>query len=47
MELVFAIAHRIMVMVRGTTLIQGLPEDVRCNKEVQDAYLGESEGGAC
>ena len=47
MELVFSIAHRIMVMVRGTTLIQGLPEDVRCNKEVQDAYLGESEGGAC
>jgi branched-chain amino acid transport system ATP-binding protein len=47
MELVFSIAHRIMVMVRGTTLIQGLPGDVRCNQEVQDAYLGESEGGAC
>jgi branched-chain amino acid transport system ATP-binding protein len=47
MELVFAIAHRIMAMVRGATLIQGLPEDVRCNREVQDAYLGESEGGVC
>jgi branched-chain amino acid transport system ATP-binding protein len=47
MELVFAIAHRIMVMVRGATLIQGLPEDVRCNREVQDAYLGQSEGGVC
>jgi branched-chain amino acid transport system ATP-binding protein len=47
MELVFAIAHRIMVMVRGATLVQGFPEDVRCNQEVQDAYLGESEGGAC
>ena len=47
MELVFAIAHRIMVMVRGATLIQGLPEEVRCNREVQEAYLGESESGAC
>jgi len=47
MELVFAIAHRIMVMVRGATLIQGLPEDVRCNREVQDAYLGQSESGVC
>ena len=43
MEIVFAIAHRIMVMVRGATLIQGLPGDVRCNREVQDAYLGESD----
>jgi len=47
MELVFAIAHRIMVMVRGTTLVQGFPEDVRCNQEVQDAYLGENERDAC
>ena len=47
MELVFAIAHRIMVMVHGATLIQGLPEEVRCNREVQDAYLGESEKGVC
>ena len=43
MELVFAIAHRIMVMVHGRSIIQGLPEEVRCNREVQDAYLGESE----
>ena len=47
MELVFAIAHRIMVMVRGTTLIQGPPGDVRGNKEVQDAYLGEGESDLC
>jgi branched-chain amino acid transport system ATP-binding protein len=47
MELVFAIANRIMVMVRGKSIIQGLPEDVRCNREVQDAYLGESETGIC
>ena len=43
MELVFAIAHRIMVMVRGATIIQGLPGEVRCNQQVQDAYLGGSE----
>ncbi len=47
MELVFAIAEEIMVMVRGKSIIQGLPEEVRANKEVQDAYLGESENEAC
>lgn len=44
MELVFAIAQRIMVMVRGSTIVQGLPDDVRRNQQVQDAYLGEGEG---
>ena len=43
MEIVFAIAQRIMVMVRGKSITQGLPENVRSNKEVQDAYLGENE----
>jgi branched-chain amino acid transport system ATP-binding protein len=43
MELVFAIAQRIMVMVRGATIVQGAPEEVRCNQQVQDAYLGGSE----
>jgi branched-chain amino acid transport system ATP-binding protein len=43
MELVFAIANRIMVMVRGATIIQGCCEDVRCNEAVQDAYLGRSD----
>jgi len=46
MEIVFGIAQRIMVMVRGSTIIQGIPADVRCNKEVQDAYLGQ-EGEIC
>jgi branched-chain amino acid transport system ATP-binding protein len=41
MELVFAIAHRIMVMVHGRSILQALPEDIRDNREVQDAYLGE------
>ncbi len=44
MELVFAIARRIMVMVRGSTIVQGLPDEVRRNQQVQDAYLGGDEG---
>jgi branched-chain amino acid transport system ATP-binding protein len=40
MELVFAIANRIMVMVRGSTIVQGSCDEVRRNKAVQDAYLG-------
>jgi len=43
MEIVFGIANRIMVMVRGGTVIQGSCEKVRCNEAVQDAYLGGSD----
>ncbi|RLB04084.1 MAG: ABC transporter ATP-binding protein, partial [Deltaproteobacteria bacterium] len=35
------IAKSIMVMHQGRTLIQGSPEEVRGNREVQEAYLGE------
>jgi len=42
--LVFTIAKRIMVMVRGGTVIQGSGEEVRRNREVQSAYLGETGG---
>ncbi|MDI9558749.1 MAG: ABC transporter ATP-binding protein [Syntrophorhabdus sp.] len=43
MEIVFGIASRIMVMVRGGTIVQGTCEEVRCNEAVQDAYLGGSD----
>jgi branched-chain amino acid transport system ATP-binding protein len=43
MEIVFGIANRIMVMVRGGTIIQGTCEQVRCDQAVQDAYLGGSD----
>jgi branched-chain amino acid transport system ATP-binding protein len=43
MEIVFGIANRIMVMVRGVTIIQGACDEVRCNQAVQDAYLGGSD----
>jgi len=40
MNIVFSIAQSIMVMRHGQTIIQGSPEEVRSNKEVQEAYLG-------
>jgi branched-chain amino acid transport system ATP-binding protein len=40
MNIVFSIAQSIMVMRHGQTIIQGSPEVVRSNKEVQEAYLG-------
>ena len=42
MELVFSMAHKIMVMQQGISLIQGKPDEVRENKLVQEAYLGEA-----
>lgn len=41
MDIVFSIAQRIMVMRHGQTILQGTPEEVRSNPEVQEAYLGE------
>ncbi|MHB8109063.1 MAG: ABC transporter ATP-binding protein [Syntrophorhabdaceae bacterium] len=43
MEIVFSISDRIMVMVRGATIIEGTCNEVRCCQEVQDAYLGGSD----
>jgi len=43
MEIVFGIADRVMVMVRGCTIAQGPCEEVRCNEAVQNAYLGGSD----
>jgi branched-chain amino acid transport system ATP-binding protein len=40
MDIVFSIAQSIMVMRYGQTIIQGGLEEVRNNKEVQEAYLG-------
>jgi branched-chain amino acid transport system ATP-binding protein len=43
MDVVFNTAQSIMVMNYGKTIVQGKPEEVRKNKEVQDAYLGGEE----
>lgn len=41
MDAVFAVADRITVMVNGSVLASGSPDEVRANPEVQAAYLGE------
>jgi len=43
MELVFTVAHDIMVLRQGVSIIQGTPDEVRRSKEVQEAYLGGSD----
>jgi len=40
MDFVMDLCHRIMVMVEGRVLAIGTPADIRANKEVLDAYLG-------
>ena len=41
MEVVFDTAQSIMVMQQGRTIVQGDPQSVRQNDEVQQAYLGD------
>ena len=41
MEVVFGTAQSIMVMQQGRTIVQGDPQTVRRNTEVQQAYLGD------
>lgn len=43
MDVVFNVAQSIMVMRHGQTIVQGAPEQVKANAEVQAAYLGEPE----
>jgi len=43
MDAVFALAHRLTVMVNGEVLESGTPEAVRSSPAVQQAYLGGEE----
>jgi branched-chain amino acid transport system ATP-binding protein len=41
MDAVFSLADELTVMVNGTVIATGTPEQVRANAQVQAAYLGE------
>jgi branched-chain amino acid transport system ATP-binding protein len=43
MEAVFALADRITVLVYGRVIASGSPSDIRANRQVREAYLGEQE----
>jgi branched-chain amino acid transport system ATP-binding protein len=43
MDLVFNTAQSIMVMHHGRTIVQTSPEEVKANRDVQEAYLGEED----
>jgi len=41
MDVVFSVADRLTVMVNGTVLESGSPDDIRASATVREAYLGE------
>ena len=43
MDLVFSFANRITVLVNGTVLTEGTPEEIAANTQVKDVYLGQAE----
>jgi len=43
MDAVFALADRLTVMVNGSVLESGPPEQIRASAAVQEAYLGTEE----
>ncbi len=47
MDAIFAIADQLTVMVNGIVLETGTVSQIRCNKAVQEAYLGKDEDRSC
>jgi branched-chain amino acid transport system ATP-binding protein len=45
MDLVFKFAERITVLVSGSVLVEGTPEEIARDKQVKEVYLGEAAHG--
>jgi branched-chain amino acid transport system ATP-binding protein len=45
MNLVFRFAERITVLVGGTVLVEGTPEEIARDPAVREVYLGEAQSG--
>jgi ABC-type branched-subunit amino acid transport system ATPase component len=43
MDLVFRLANRITVLVQGSVLVEGSPQDIARDPKVRQVYLGERE----
>jgi ABC-type branched-subunit amino acid transport system ATPase component len=45
MDLVFRLANRITVLVQGTVLVEGTPDEIAHDARVREVYLGERDHG--
>jgi branched-chain amino acid transport system ATP-binding protein len=45
MDVVFALAHRVVVLYYGQIIAKGTPEEIRGNLKVREIYLGIEENG--
>jgi len=43
MHVVFSLANQISVLAQGTVIAEGLPENIKGNAKVQEAYLGGAQ----
>ena len=44
MDALFELAERVTVLQEGRVLTEGTPDEIKSNKQVQDAYLGGVHG---